>query len=143
MDLTTFEELKNNTISNNDLKGMLVSSIADNLDWIIITSFGDERIRGIQLNAQELTSQPEIWQTTQAYLNLSDFVIHEILGHALDEGYTPTQAELSEICLYSRMIARPRIDYDLGESCPQEFGNARLESEIRGGLFVHTLVGEQ
>lgn len=138
MDLTTFKELENNTISNNDLKGMLVADDNDEIDWIIITSFGDDKIRGIQL-----TSQPEIWQTTQAYQNLSDFIIQEILGHALDEGYTPTQAELSEICLYSRMIARPRIDYDLAESCPQEFGNARLESEIRGGLFVHTLVGEQ
>lgn len=137
MDLTTFKELKNNTISNNDLKGMLVADDTDEIDWIIITSFGDEKIRGIQL-----TSQPEMWQTTQAYQNLSDFIIHEVLGHALDEGYTPTFDELEEIHLYSRMIAHPTLDYKI-EQAPQGFGHANFESEVRGGLFVHTLVGEQ
>lgn len=137
MDLTTFKELENNTISNNDLKGMLVADDNDEIDWIIITSFGDDKIRGIQL-----TSQPEIWQTTQAYQNLSDFIIHEVLGHALDEGYTPTFDELEEIHLYSRMIANPSLDYKI-EQAPQGFGHANFESEIRGGLFVHTLVGEQ
>lgn len=142
MDLTTFRELENNTISNNDLKGMLVEDEANDLKWIIITSLGDEKIRGLRLNALELTSQAEIWRTTQAYQNLSDFIIHEILCHALDEGYTPTFDELEEIHLYSRMIAHPTIDCEI-EQAPQGFGHANFESEIRGGLFVHTLVGEQ
>ena len=137
MDLKTFKELKNNTISNNDLKGMLVSNDADETDWIIITSFGDEKIRGIQL-----TSQPEIWQTTQAYQNLNDFIIQEILGHALDEGYSPNLDELAEIHLYSYEIAHPELTFNIEQS-PQGFGQGNYEDEIREGLLVHEIVGEQ
>ncbi|QHJ77318.1 MAG: hypothetical protein [Bacteriophage sp.] len=142
MDLTTFEELKNNTISNNDLKGMLVEDDANDLNWIIITSVGDEKIRGLRLNALELTSQAEIWKTTQAYKNLNDFIIQEILGHALDEGYSPNLDELAEIHLYSYEIAHPELTFNIEQS-PQGFGQGNYEDEIREGLLVHEIVGEQ
>lgn len=137
MDLTTFMELQNKKISNNDLKGMVVASDANELDWIIITSFGDDKVRGLAL-----TSQPKMWQTTQAYQSLSDFIIREVLDHALDEGYTPTQAELEEIHLYGRKIARPSLNFSIVE-ISEVMGEANLESEVRGGILVHKLIGEQ
>ncbi|QHJ77317.1 MAG: hypothetical protein [Bacteriophage sp.] len=122
MKLTTFDELAQKKISNGALQGTVIYDDMDGMEYIIISSFDDSQIMGLLLTSNGM------WQTTQPYDNLADFIVDEIL--AQDDEYFPTKDELSKIHLYAPLVANATLNCHMPDD---------LSCEISDGTFVVTM----